>query len=184
MIRTKKRLVLCLVLLGINIAFIWGNSLLPGELSGAFSDWVKSLLDAILPGGGESSPGGGLLRKLAHFTEFTCLGLLLSWLVRMLRQKNWEQLLFPLVTGAAVAALDETIQLFVPKRGPTIKDVGIDTLGVVLGIEDFCIAVGCCDGCGLGCLRQRCHHRNHCTCSPGVYRYPCRGYDQYLGQVR
>lgn len=134
MIKTKTRLRICISLLAVNLCFIWGNSLLPGSLSGAFSDWVKMLLSTILPGGTSAPSGGGLLRKLAHFTEFMCLGLLLSWLVGMLGQKNWQRRLLPLAAGVAVAALDETIQIFVPDRGPALKDVGIDTAGILLGI--------------------------------------------------
>jgi len=135
MIRTKGRLRLCVTLLVLNLIFIWGNSLLPGYVSGAISDGVKNILAMLLPAGPQGpSVGGGLLRKLAHFTEFTCLGLLLRWLFRMLRQRNWEHLLLPFVCGVCTAALDETIQMFVPDRGPGIKDVGIDTLGVLLGI--------------------------------------------------
>lgn len=134
MLRTKKRLILCLSLLAMNLAFIWGNSLLPGHISGAFSDWVKNILSAIFPLRPNHAGGGGLLRKLAHFTEFTCLGLILSWLARMLREKKWEHLLFPLAAGILAAATDETIQIFVPNRGPALKDVGIDTAGVLLGI--------------------------------------------------
>ena len=39
-----------------------------------------------------------------------------------------------LVTGVAAASIDETIQLFVPGRGPHIRDVGIDSFGVLMGI--------------------------------------------------
>lgn len=134
MIRTKNRLTLCTVLLCVNLAFIWGNSMLPGHISGAISDWVKDIVALFFSGGGGQRPGGGLLRKLAHFTEFACLGMVLSWLFRMLRQKHWEHLLLPLAAGIAAAALDEIIQCFVPARGPAIKDVGIDTMGVALGI--------------------------------------------------
>ena len=134
MLRTKRRLILCLSLLAMNLAFIWGNSLLPGHISGAFSDWVKNILSAIFPLRPSQDGGGGLLRKLAHFTEFTCLGLILSWLFRMLREKKWEHLLLPLAAGILAAATDETIQIFVPNRGPALKDVGIDTAGVLLGI--------------------------------------------------
>lgn len=134
MIRTQKRLTVCTVLLCFNLAFIWGNSLLPGHISGAISDWVKEIVSLLFAGGSGQGPGGGLLRKLAHFTEFACLGMVLSWLFRMLRQKKWEHLLLPLAGGFLAAALDETIQCFVPDRGPAIKDVGIDTLGVMLGI--------------------------------------------------
>ena len=52
MIRTDKRLRLCYCLLVLNLAFIWGNSLLPGEVSDAFSDWVKELLASLFPGDG------------------------------------------------------------------------------------------------------------------------------------
>lgn len=134
MIRTDKRLRLCICLLALNLGFIWGNSLLPGHISGALSDFVKTVIGWLLPGDGEHTPGGGLLRKLAHFTEFASLGVLLFWLVGMLRNKHWERFAWPLLAGTGVAAVDETIQCFVPLRGPALKDVGIDTLGVITGI--------------------------------------------------
>ncbi len=135
MIRTKNRLGLCIALLTLNLAFIWGNSLLPGEISGALSDWVKDILAMLFGGTPGGSTGGGLLRKLAHFTEFACLGMCLGWLFGMLRTKRWEQTVFALMAGCLAASIDETIQLFVPLRGPSIRDVGIDTLGVILGIS-------------------------------------------------
>ena len=134
--RTKTRLRFCIAFLICNLCFIWGNSLMPGSVSGAFSDWVKGILSAILPGfGSGSSDGGGhLLRKLAHFSEFCCLGLCLSWLVRMLSRKAAQWYLLPLLGGFLAACVDETIQCFVPDRGPSFIDVGIDTLGVTLGV--------------------------------------------------
>lgn len=134
MVNTKKRLRICTALLVLNIAFIWGNSLLPGEISGAISNGLKAFLE-MLTGVQEGPPGGGgLLRKLAHVTEFACLGGLLRWLFGMLFAKKWQNYLWPVVAGVAVACVDETIQMFVPDRGPGIKDVGIDTLGLALGI--------------------------------------------------
>jgi len=124
--KTNFRLRLCITLLVLNLIFIWGNSLLPGEVSGAFSRWVKELL-GIAPG--DPHTGHGLLRKLAHFTEFACLGLCLQWLHGMLKKPVWRSL----VCGFCTACLDETIQMFVPDRGPAIKDVLIDTAGVLLG---------------------------------------------------
>lgn len=134
MVNTKKRLRICTALLIFNIAFIWGNSLLPGEISGAISNGLKAFLEMLM-GVQEGPPGGGgLLRKLAHFTEFACLGVLLRWLFGMLLKKKWQHYCWPLIAGVAVASVDETIQMFVPDRGPHIKDVGIDTLGLALGI--------------------------------------------------
>jgi len=121
---------LCAALLIANLVFIWGNSLLPGEVSGAFSDWVRAVLAKFFPGDGMEPSAGGLLRKVAHFTEFALLGMLLSWLFGML-QKN-PALSFG--CGVLAACVDETIQRFVPDRGPSILDVGIDTCGVLTGM--------------------------------------------------
>lgn len=130
MIRTEKRLRLCWTLLILNLCFIWGNSLLSGSVSGSFSDWVKLLLQSVLPGGPEGGIGGGLLRKLAHFTEFACLGAVFSWLFGMLkRNPGWV-----LACGFGTACVDETIQCFVPDRGPSLRDVGIDTCGCIVGM--------------------------------------------------
>ncbi len=130
MIRTDKRMRLCVTLLVCNLAFIWGNSLLPGEVSGAISDWVGSLLEALFPSPGSEDTGGNLLRKAAHFTEFMLLGCLLGWLFAMLgRHSRWAFL-----SGAAAACVDETIQRFVPHRGLSLWDVGIDCGGVLMGI--------------------------------------------------
>lgn len=132
----KKWLWLCVALIGVNVAFIWGNSLLPREASAAISRLVWQVISLFLPesGGEGSGQGHGMLRKLAHFTEFCSLGMLLCWLMYMLRQKTWQRLLFPLFSGAAVACIDETIQIFAVDRGPMLSDVGIDTAGVALGI--------------------------------------------------
>lgn len=130
MIRTDKRLRLCTVLLICNLVFIWGNSLLPGEVSGAFSDWVRAVLAKFLPLGPDRASGGSLLRKAAHFTEFTALGMCLGWLFGMLGRGK----LLPFGCGVLAASLDETIQRFVPGRGPSIRDVCTDSAGVLTGI--------------------------------------------------
>lgn len=130
MIRTSRRVRLCTALLVCNLVFIWGNSLLPGEISGAISDWVKRILEALFAQGPEKPTSGGLLRKLAHFTEFTALGMLLCWRFGM-AGKTWKS---AFLSGAAAACVDETIQLFVPDRGPAIRDVCIDSMGVLTGI--------------------------------------------------
>lgn len=134
MIRTEKRIRLCQTLLVLNLILIWGNSLLPGDVSGAISDAVKALLMPIVelffPGSGSAEGGGGLLRKVAHFTEFTSLGLCLSWLMAMLQKHK----ALPLLFGFLTACVDETIQSFVPGRNPSPVDVAIDTSGVLTGM--------------------------------------------------
>lgn len=122
---------LCTALLSCCLIFIWGNSLLPGELSGAISDFVKDILSRLFSQGAPKPDSGGfLLRKLAHFTEFAALGLCLRWLFGMLG----KGLLPPFLCGAAAACVDETIQIFVPDRGSSLRDVCIDSCGVLLGV--------------------------------------------------
>ena len=129
--RTDKREKLSAWLIGFLLCFIWGNSLLPGEISGAFSNWVKDILAFLLPGEVPGvTTGGGLLRKVAHFTEFAALGAALSWRFGMLEKRK----ITALVYGFGAACVDETIQVFVPDRGPGIRDVAIDTCGVAAGI--------------------------------------------------
>ena len=130
MICNRRRLNLCRTLLVLNLVFIWGNSLLPGEISGAISQWVKDLISCLFPGGSDPQEGHGLLRKLAHFTEFTGLGMCLCWMISMLGKRPW----LSLIGGFLVACVDETIQRFVPDRGPSFRDVMIDTSGVALGV--------------------------------------------------
>lgn len=131
MIRTDRRLRLSKWLITLILCFIWGNSLLPGHISGQLSDWAKEILASLLPGqiGGDIG-GGGLLRKIAHFTEFAALGACLSWRFGMLEKRK----ILALAYGIPAACVDETIQLFVPDRGPAIRDVVIDTCGVAAGM--------------------------------------------------
>ena len=125
----KKRIRLCIVLIGLNLCFIWGNSMLPGEVSGALSDWLGQLLGL---GGEESSQGTGLLRKLAHFSEFACLGFLLSWLAYLKGERGFHIFALALLGGLLAACIDESIQMLTPERGPGLVDVWIDTSGAAL----------------------------------------------------
>ena len=130
MIRGDKRLHTAYVLLAVNLVIIWGNSLLPGEISGAISGFVRDLIALFFPGDGEPDQGHGLLRKLAHFSEFACLGAILTRIMTLLDRPS----LPALGLGFGAACVDETIQMFVPDRGPAFTDVLIDTSGVLCGI--------------------------------------------------
>ena len=131
MIRSDRRLRLCRVLLVLTLAFIWGNSLMPAEISHSFSQWVKELLARFLSGDAPaSSEGIGLLRKLAHFTEFTALGIILAWRGGMLGKNPGQTFL----SGVSAAVADETIQRFVPGRNSSALDVLLDSSGVLTGM--------------------------------------------------
>ena len=137
--RTDKRLRLCRAMILMLLTFIWGNSLMPGWISQSISDWLAGLLLGTKPVGGEMAAGSGVLRKLAHFTEFTALGMSLAWLHGMLEKGKIR----PVFWGVLAAVADETIQCFVPERGPGIRDVCIDSAGVLTGIILLWLGYAC-----------------------------------------
>lgn len=126
----KRNVRICIFLLVLNLVFIWGNSLLPAEISQEISDGVLELLPEFPDKPMHQEEESRLIRKLAHFAEFTVLGLLLGWLAVLLERKWW----LPLIAGIAVACADEMIQMIVPGRGPGLLDVGIDSCGVLMGM--------------------------------------------------
>ena len=75
-----------------------------------------------------------IIRKVAHFSIYTVVGLLLMGLLSTYKIKeNWRMIL-SILLGMIYAVSDEIHQSFTPGRSPRIADVYIDTLGVILGI--------------------------------------------------
>ena len=116
------------------IGFIWWNSSKNGEESSGISQGVLYEIMQIFARIGISTDiTEHIIRKLAHFTEFTALGILLS-IDTVLFLKNMKQYVWiPLFIGLLVALIDETIQLFPIGRSSSVKDVWIDFSGVILG---------------------------------------------------
>lgn len=127
--RLRERRKLLWILLGLTVAFIWGNSMMPASVSGAISEFVKDLLRGLL-GKMDDDESHGLVRKLAHGLEFAALGAEL-WLLRIIYHWSFST---PIVSGLCVSLVDETIQLFVPGRNGAIRDVWIDMGGFAFGV--------------------------------------------------
>lgn len=147
----KNRKSVCCILIALNLALIWGNSALPGDASTELSDGFLALLVKILPVLARIGPL--VIRKLAHFTEFACLGLLLAWFFRLMGQRGFHRFSSPALPGMLAACVDETIQIFVPGRGSSLMDVWIDFGGVCVGI--LLLHLGYC------CIRRRKNHDHH-----------------------
>lgn len=130
--KTRGRMSLCLCLLAVTLIFIWGNSLLPASASGALSRWVRDLLGFTSQGSAEA--GVGVLRKIAHFLEFSLLGAVLGWLYAMLLQRQLIVAAASLLCGIVTACVDEMLQGLSPGRNPSLIDVGIDTTGAAVGV--------------------------------------------------
>ena len=139
----KKRKALCCALIALNLALIWGNSTLPGGVSMELSDGFLALLSQGLPA--FAVIGSILIRKLAHFSEFACLGLLLGWLLSP--EGGFRGFAAPALLGTLAACVDETIQRFVPGRESSLIDVWIDIFGVCAGILLLRL--------GYRCIRRR-----------------------------
>lgn len=84
------------------------------------------------------------VRKCAHVLEYLLLGVSCTLAVRQSfalarRRQGARDLLAPTLASTAIciayAATDELHQLFVSGRAGMVQDVGIDTLGTVLGIS-------------------------------------------------
>lgn len=133
----KRRAIVFGILTALLLCFIWGQSLLPRDVStgesGRVMHWLKPLLD----------PGGRIdddvfhhwLRKAAHFSEYAALGLCLCGFLHNLPWKR-ETLRIPcsLMLCIVFAAVDEWIQLFSDGRSANVWDVLLDSAGAAVGI--------------------------------------------------
>ena len=110
----RKVLIVLLVLL---LAFIWGHSCMPVDASREESSVVLELLRPLLAlVVGKENVTLHLVRKLAHFTEFFCLGCDLALLLPF---RGKSQLLAGGL-GMLTGFIDETIQIF-SGRGSAIR---------------------------------------------------------------
>ena len=74
-----------------------------------------------------------VIRKLAHFSEYTFLGILLMSLMSTYNLKQINKFVLSIGIGFLYACSDEFHQLFVPGRTAKFTDVLIDTSGVIVG---------------------------------------------------
>lgn len=75
-----------------------------------------------------------VIRKIAHYSIYTLLGLLLMGLMSTFKIKEMDKITVSLIIGVLYASTDEIHQAFVPGRGAQITDVILDSMGVLTGI--------------------------------------------------
>lgn len=73
-----------------------------------------------------------IIRKLAHFSEYFILGVLAY--LNVIEYSNKKEYLYAILFSVLYAISDEVHQLFVESRNGSIKDVLIDSLGVIIGV--------------------------------------------------
>ena len=120
-----------LLLVVVLTAVIFVNSSLPatesGKLSGFVAQFVaqlSQLVDIELKGDVEHT-----IRKLAHFLEFACLGLLWCKTFASFRVSNRTSTGYILLLCLLTAVTDEYIQLFSLGREGKVMDVLLDFSG-------------------------------------------------------
>lgn len=74
------------------------------------------------------------IRKLAHFSIYTVLGITTMCHMSTYSISKYKEIEGSLSIGVLYAISDEIHQLFVPGRSGQVRDVFIDTFGVIFGI--------------------------------------------------
>ena len=139
-LRNKKYTIIVAAIM----AFIFFQSALPADLSsresGRVVDLLVRLFQGIMPIDRQTMVF--IVRKGAHFAEYTILGGFLvpavtEWMavdktpvpdsVRSIRIISW-------LVGTLYAVTDEIHQSFVPGRSCELRDIGIDSCGVLAGV--------------------------------------------------
>lgn len=124
----------------IIMIFIFVQSALPADLSQRESGMIVSFLSKFMWTDLEMLSFG--VRKCAHFTEYTLLGwsiaLTAADYLERLRAEGRDvtsgaQFIAPWLIGTAYAVTDEIHQYFVPGRSCEVRDVVIDSCGVLVG---------------------------------------------------
>ena len=120
------------------IAFIFIHSLTPADISqeesGAVTDWLSYVFPFEL--------SENLVRKLAHFIEFSALGIITTLTVYSYCQKVIGGVYFKLFVCLATAVCDEAIQLNIDGRSGQVSDIFLDFSGCLFGLILTSIVIG------------------------------------------
>ena len=117
-----------------SVAFIFSNSLEIAQTSSAHSEQIREFVNKILGKIGFSPLSSHAIRKLAHFTEFMMMGFWFMLCLRVYTRHFIKHVSWPLFVGLLTAVMDETIQIFVPGRSSSTKDVLLDFSGFLAGL--------------------------------------------------
>ena len=80
------------------------------------------------------------IRKSAHAVIYFMLGILLTFSFADMNIKGFQPYIKAFLTGVTYAVSDELHQVFIPGRGPSFKDVMLDSAGIIAAVV-LCIAV-------------------------------------------
>ena len=125
-----KKISIILVIIWMIVIFIFSNA--SGELSNLQSEGIVAKLALLIHYTGDINILRVVVRKIAHFTEYLILGILVINACRYNGIKNIIKL--SILICILYASLDEIHQLFIQGRAGKVLDICIDTIGSVSGI--------------------------------------------------
>lgn len=131
----KKKKILLWLAVAVYIGWIFSNSLTSGGSSGALSEKVARYLLQYVNQAGftiQFDLFHFYVRKLAHFSEYFLLGILLVIAVRSAPLMH-SKLLNVLTIASMTPLLDEGLQKFTPGRYGSFTDCAIDLAGGLAG---------------------------------------------------
>ena len=135
--KTKKIITFILIVLWMILIFYLSNqvSTESSKLSGGLTHKILEVLH-MLDGKTieQQEVIETIIRKLAHFFLYTLGGILILVHINLYKITDKRKVIISWIIGTAYAITDELHQLFVPGRSGEIRDVFIDSLGVIIGI--------------------------------------------------
>lgn len=124
---TGKLLAILGVLSLVGAAFYFSAQ--PASISSLQSGNILDLFKAL----GFESITMHMVRKLAHFVLFGTIGAAFT-LMLSFKLNGFKLITSSYFLATLMGILDETHQMFVPGRGPGVKDVMIDSAGALVGV--------------------------------------------------
>lgn len=142
--KTIQRIILAiLIIINCTIIFVFSNQI--ADDSSVTSSRVVEFVSNIIPSiKNMQEPNKTILkeqiltpivRKGAHFSIYTILGMLtISFAQTLKNKKQYQLIIYSLLFCIFYASTDEFHQYFIPGRSAEIRDVLIDSLGALTGI--------------------------------------------------
>lgn len=136
-INYNKVITIILIIIWMCIVFKFSSqpSTESSQLSGGITKAILSFFN-VLEGKTieQQSQIETIVRKLAHYSIYTIGGILILSHVNLYKISANKKVIVSQLIGTLYAATDEIHQLFVPGRSGEIRDVCLDSLGVITGI--------------------------------------------------
>ena len=129
-----KKKVINIILLIIWLGVIFFFSAESGEKSSNTSGIFTDIIKVFIKDENKIDDAKLVIRKIAHFTEYLILALLIVNVIKDYKEINYKLLLLTLIMCFLYAASDEWHQTFVPGRSGQFIDVLIDTSGSLVGL--------------------------------------------------